>query len=313
MSTAWCHVGRNAPSVCLFENPNRLVSLWDIVEQYRCIALCSVFTSIADQVARFQSFKEKHGSAAGLTDEDRQAVAGLIDSASAVAREINLEGSWQKTRRLKRLLGSVEGTNAELVFYELGDLRGIIVNELQMRKFAYLRPPDDQYFARERLFGDEVHENFPSAREDIKDAGDCLAAELSTAAVFHLMRVAEYGLRALAHDRRISVRKNTPIDLATWQQVIDKLEDAEQEIQNFPRTEAREAQFAFYHGAMMTLSRFKNKFRNRVAHARERYDRDEARSAFNHVQDFMQILASRISETKTTPRIWTKKWIDSQG
>ena len=55
---------------------------------------------------------------------------------------------------------------------------------------------------------------------------------------------------------------------------------------------------------MMEFNRFKNKFRNRIMHTRDDYDRDEAHSAFVHVREFMQILASRISEKKRTPLIW---------
>jgi len=53
-----------------------------------------------------------------------------------------------------------------------------------------------------------------------------MAIEANTAAVFHLMRVAEHGLRTLAYDRRIKVPKG-PIELATWDDVIKQLEKVE--------------------------------------------------------------------------------------
>jgi hypothetical protein len=52
---------------------------------------------------------------------------------------------------------------------------------------------------------------------------------------------------------------------------------------------AREAQYEFYHGAMMEFRRFKNAYRNRVAHTRDVYSRDEARLLFTHVRAFMQL------------------------
>jgi hypothetical protein len=55
---------------------------------------------------------------------------------------------------------------------------------------------------------------------------------------------------------------------------------------------------------MMELRAFKNKFRNGVMHTRDQYDRDEAMSAFNHVRQFMQILAGKVSEQTRTPLIW---------
>ncbi|MGH9560255.1 MAG: hypothetical protein ACRD3S_02275, partial [Terracidiphilus sp.] len=51
-----------------------------------------------------------------------------------------------------------------------------------------------------------------------------------------------------------------PIELATWEELIKGLERAEAKIQNFPRTVKRDEQFDFYHGAMMEIKRFKNKF-----------------------------------------------------
>jgi hypothetical protein len=123
------------------------------------------------------------------------------------------------------------------------------------------------------------------------------------------MRAAEYGLRALAWDRRVKIPKNKPIELASWEDIIKKLEEAEAAIQDYPRTLAREAQFVFYHGAMMEFKRFKNKFRNRIMHTREDYDTHQAQSAFTHVREFMIILSSRISEAKRAPIIWKgKKW-----
>jgi hypothetical protein len=88
--------------------------------------------------------------------------------------------------------------------------------------------------------------------------------------------------------------------------ILKGLENAERQIEGFPKTSAREAQLVFYHGAMMELRAFKNRYRHRTAHAREFYDIDEARSTMNHVSSFMKILSGKISETKRTPLKWTK-------
>jgi hypothetical protein len=159
-------------------------------------------------------------------------------------------------------------------------------------------------------FGKEVHEAFPAARDDIREALNCLAAECSTAAVFHAMRVAEIGLRVLGYDREVQIFKNRatlleiPIALATWDQVLKELEEAERAIQNYPQTLAREEQFEFYHGAMMQIRRFKNVFRNNIMHTRESYDRGQAQNAVDQVRDFMVILSSKLKEGERTPAIW---------
>lgn len=184
----------------------------------------------------------------------------------------------------------------------------VLVTELWTRKFVEIPSEYGDHAENEALFGPKVKTAFQSASEDIKQAGNCLAVECGTAAVFHLMRVAEFGLRALARDRRVQIPKKVPLVLGTWEDIIRQLEIAEAAIQGYPKTIAREAQYDFYHGAMMEFKRFKNKFRNVVMHNRYSYDPDEAASAFNHVRSFMVILSSAISESKRTPVIWKRDW-----
>ena len=179
-----------------------------------------------------------------------------------------------------------------------------VVAQLKKQNFLYVKPDRTGYVDNNELFGPEVKAAFPSAAFDIREAGNTLAAECCTATVFHLMRAAEYALRALAVDRQIVLPKKGVLDLATWEDIIKKLEDAELAIQGFPKTLAREKQYEFYHGDMMEFKRFKNVFRNAVMHTRDEYDRDKAYSVFVHVQDFMQILASKISEKTSTPMVW---------
>lgn len=195
------------------------------------------------------------------------------------------------------------------------DLRNALdamLHDLRKREFLEVLPKLERFVNNNSLFGEAVSKGFPSAASDIKEAGNCLAADCPTAAVFHLMRVAEYGLRALAYDRRIKLDKNKPIDLAGWEDLLRRLEDAEDAIRHFPRTGAREAQFEFFHGANMEVKRFKNKFRNRLMHSRESYDKSEAMSAFNHVKAFMEILATRVSERTRTPIRWRgSQWLET--
>ncbi len=47
------------------------------------------------------------------------------------------------------------------------------------------------------------------------------------------------------------------------------LERKKRDIEQFSVSAARDAQFAFYHGAMVELRAFKNMYRNPAAHPRE--------------------------------------------
>jgi hypothetical protein len=53
---------------------------------------------------------------------------------------------------------------------------------------------------RRRVLGKEVFDAFPTANNDVSEAGMCLAFERGTACVMHCMRILEVGLVALAAD-----------------------------------------------------------------------------------------------------------------
>ncbi len=237
-------------------------------------------------------------------------ITNLLRNLVDLCNEVKLVDAKQKIN----LTLSHLDLNPNEVDSSLGaDLRNVFdvfMSDLWARVFVQVPARFIDFIDCDLLFGEAVATKFKSALPDIREAGNCMAVGSNTAAVFHLMRVAEYGLRALAHDRRIKLDKNKPIDLSTWEEVIKGLEKAEQAIQGYPKTHAREAQLDFYHGAMMEVRGFKGKFRNRVMHSRESYDPHEAMSAFTHVQKFMQVLSSRIAEGVRTPMIWKgRKWL----
>jgi hypothetical protein len=190
--------------------------------------------------------------------------------------------------------------------------------QFEFRKHAFLRVDKElaSFVDTHILLGRDVAVSFPSACADIKEAGNCLAADCNTAAVFHLMRIAEYGLRALARDRKsksLPAEKDTPLELRNWEDIIKELEASEKAIGNYPKTSARELQFAFYHGALTSLRAFKNHVRNPVMHTRESFDHYRAMSVRNHVKEFMERLATMLSEeTESGPEQWTDEWINTR-
>lgn len=196
---------------------------------------------------------------------------------------------------------------------EAKNARNLIVTELSKRRFLRVAADRREFLDKQHLFGIRVTKAFPSAAEDIRSTGNCLAAECPTAAVFHAMRTAEHGLRALAYDRHVLLPRHRPIVLATWEEVLRELQSAESEIQNYPKTLAREAQYEFFHDALLQVRAFKNAFRNQVMHTRKTYDRGQALRVVEQVRDFMQGLARHISENKRTPRQWRgKRWLSAE-
>jgi hypothetical protein len=145
---------------------------------------------------------------------------------------------------------------------------------------------------------------FPSATNDILSAIDCYALDQNTACVFHLMRVAERGLRALANERKIPWPKH-PVEWATWQDILTEIEKSTKPIAMWPRGPRKDAALAFYTGAIGQFHAFKELYRNAVMHVRADYDEFDAARAINQVRDFMISLSSKIGDaTKGEIRKW---------
>lgn len=235
-------------------------------------------------------------------------VAGYADQE---CKHLNLDISAQNARSMKMRLERGHPYTAAEILAELILLMQTIIQELAKRKLVYIPTPNDQFFEQEKLFGDVVFQAFPSANPEIKAAGNALAADLGTAAVFHLMRVAETGMRTLAWDRRVSVVRNKPLELQQWKDILDGVQAKVDLIVNWPNTLglAKTQAEEFYNGAMGEFRGFKDAWRNHVMHDRRAYNFDEAKAVMAHVERFMKTLATRISESKRTPLRWTKKQI----
>jgi len=64
-----------------------------------------------------------------------------------------------------------------------------------------------------------VAERFPEAIFDMAEAGKCLALDRSTASVFHLMRVTEYGLNGVS----VFLKIKDPLG-PNWDQIIKSID-----------------------------------------------------------------------------------------
>jgi hypothetical protein len=250
-----------------------------------------------------------HLATAELSPQIKQNLAlGVASFVLQEAKILNLEHTVQMAQQLDMQLKANRRFSPELIAQELNKLKQLIVMESSKRKLAFIAPPNDEFLLVERLFGESVHQAFPSARPEITDAGNALAADLGTATVFHLMRVAERGMRMLAWDRRVSVVRNRPLELQQWKDILDGIQSEVDAITNWPnrlglaKTQAEE----FYNGALAEFRGFKDAWRNHAMHDRRSYNFDEAKGVMTHVKRFMQGLSMRLSESSRTPKVWGK-------
>src|ERR1700730_12748171 len=98
---------------------------------------------------------------------------------------------------------------------ELDTLSFSFTEELRRNSVFRIANEKDKYFQKDDLFGAKVNTAFPSCADEIANAGTCYALEQSEACVFHLMRVLERSLGALAS------KFNVPFDRNNWQNIIE--------------------------------------------------------------------------------------------
>lgn len=199
--------------------------------------------------------------------------------------------------KTERLLNRVETddvitlSQAEVLLKEL--LNDIV---LEFSSPYFLMVPAERrwlYEQRQPVFGPEVLARFPKAQYDIAAAGRCFALDEWTAAVFHLMRVLEKGLHALAAELQIPMAAN--IELENWKNIIDQIESKIRSLEQLPKSPMKSETLKAYSQMASNFWYFKEAWRNHVNHSRETYDEREALNIFNHVRIFMQELAARMT------------------
>jgi hypothetical protein len=178
--------------------------------------------------------------------------------------------------------------------------------------FLYIEPDKAKYYQKEDfhkqdLFGEDVSNNFPSARDDIRAAGNCYATDNATACVFHLMRAVEWGFRALCSSlglKKVRQRYKAtgaisyiPIEYSEWEKLLDQLKPRiDKRIDKIKRGPLKQQEQEFYYPILQDIRGIKDAWRNHIMHARQQYSSEDAKAIFGHVENLMIRLATRIKE-----------------
>jgi hypothetical protein len=187
---------------------------------------------------------------------------------------------------------------------EISGILHAIERELKEHHFAYIPITLAGCFENKDFLGDTVYEHFYSARADIKDAGNCVAAGLNTAAVFHLMRVVNIGLRTLAKSVGVKRIDGKKLEYCRDESIIKKvgkeIDKKLESVESIKRGEKWENKKALYQGLLVDLQYFKDAVRDPMAHARKNYTEAGAMDVYDHVKNFMQRLDKHLFPVKKT-------------
>jgi hypothetical protein len=158
-------------------------------------------------------------------------------------------------------------------------------------------PPDASDRKKADPVWAHIWRRFPSTRHDCEEAVYCYVLERNTASIFHAIRVAEIGLRALARRLRVKLPKGKKLEWGEWQAILKEMSKKTEAIGQTARAGPhKDESLEFYNGAIGQFTGFKDEFRNQVMHVRKDYDEFDARKSLTRVRDFMEKLADKIDE-----------------
>lgn len=243
------------------------------------------------------------GEIAGKTDSDT-ALSVMTES----ERYCEQEGFDDALEVIQRVIFGFDYNTRDFstMAAEMRHVRDSLFDECRKRNFVAIAPDLISYVNNSEWIGAGVAHFFPSAGLDIQEAGNCLAMGFNTAAVFHMMRAVEWGLRSLcAHlglrraERRTKngKKKYTPIPYVYWEAMLNRLPDlVDARVEKLKRGKAKQEAQEFYYPVLQDIRGIRDAWRNHVMHTRASYNRKDAEAIASHVQRLMMLLTSRIEE-----------------
>ena len=223
---------------------------------------------------------------------------GLTEEAEAFCKQVGFRESGTTVHILGLKLKEPDYPNVSHLEVEARHLRESLLREAFLRTFVFTKKETANFIDNPAFFGEDVKSAFHSASFDIGETGNCLAVECPTAAVFHLMRVAEYGLRALAkklHVRLTHSGLRQPVEFADWEKVITGIKIEITKARALNPGQKRQAKLEMYSDAADHCAYMKDIFRNNISHTRKSYTLPEALGVTGRVRDFMVFLATHLT------------------
>lgn len=165
----------------------------------------------------------------------------------------------------------------------------------EKRKFLEAFGPDSDPTADGAIepLWEPILARFPSVSFDVKEACKSYAVERNTGCVFHLMRALELMLHPLA------ATFNVDMDHKNWGKALDEIEKGIKFMPNDPAWSALpdwKEQKEYFSQVASQFYLFKEAWRNYTAHARGKYDPQEASDIMTGVRAFGTKLSLRFSE-----------------
>jgi len=272
-----------------------LLSLWDIMQRFQAVGFTAIFANLERAIAAMYidgMMAAEKGQAVweDSTEVVREAIAAVNTGIEKAPISKTIKG---ESARLLTYVSQTQlnnDVNRAVAMTLTNNFKFNVMSEMSTHLFLLVPSTHRELFEQELpLFGEEVADRFPDAIKDIKAAGKCMALDQWTAAVFHLMRVLEHGLRDLA--TRTGATFASGIELENWKNIIDVIEKEIRKQEQLPKSPQKTSDLEFYSKAASQCWHFKEAWRNHVSHSRASYDETDAEEVHLAVGRFMQQLA----------------------
>ena len=262
------------------------------MQEFKASEFFMLFRDLVGVHTKFKTELEESGDRGSFKANPKLALGRMLTRFGLMAHELAFMQTANAAFRAAK--GLKKDASLSLVVSLLEESVRNVQNEALGQKFGYIEKDVQELFDNHFVLGDLVYKKFPSLRNEAREAGRCIACALPTAAVFHLMRIAEFGLRTLA--KRLRATPKHPIDHSDWKQVIDACEAKLKILTMKPRGDKRVQELEFYATCISEANSFKHIWRNQVSHSLKRYSKSEAITVMERVRLFMSNLATRVKE-----------------
>jgi hypothetical protein len=169
MSTLACEVGKDAPSVCLFtENPNRLVSLWEIVQPFQAHLFSWLCFLLGQMHQLTKTADHDNGPSLGSVQETTDAIQQAYQSCSYLGLKLSViqleEAQTTLSKAVHDALLNGDGTGWPFANRAIFDGAKRVRDELKERMFLAMSDREAKLFASEHPFGSDVSATFGNFR-----------------------------------------------------------------------------------------------------------------------------------------------------
>jgi len=286
------------------ESPHAVSTLWDML-RLKAQTFYEATTGLGHSLSlirarQFKNVQDAAGRAVAMTPAEHKAfLKTMVDRCRELQRSLDVLGTpitSLAAAEFKDALTGRDPPSFEELENGIRDISTSLRRELKLVTLLTLEPREQYYFLpREPLFGADYSARFSGGGVfDLDEAAKCLALGRSTAAAFHLLRVIETGIRAMAKCLQIPDPLMQPGH--RWDSILVKIWD-EGIARKWPTVPSRShGDGALFETLHARLGAVQAAWRSHALRVENKYTDDEVQQIFGVARAFMMALASRMDE-----------------